>query len=344
MRRKSSVTIADVAEAAGVSRAAVSKVIRNAYGVSDDMRTRVQSAIDELGYRPSVAARAMRGASYTIGIEIPNTANPFFERVLDSLTAALAQTSYRVIIALAETEVDSTRAIQTLIDHQVDGILAIGSKAPAEWLEVQGSLRPFVLLGRHEPSANYDTVVDDDALGTRQVMTHLHDLGHRRIAHLTIQSSRNYEMARSSHAVRSRAYTEEMTRLGLEQHQRVLLVDPTEDAAHARTLALLDDDDRPTAIYAGHDELALGVLRAVADRGLAATDMSVVGYDDSKIASHPLISLTTVRQSATHIGSVIGRLLLERINGRTEPVHEVITPELQVRRSSTSPRQQPSSA
>lgn len=337
----SNATIADVARHAGVSRAAVSKVIRNAYGVSDAMRTKVQDAITELGYRPRVAARAMRGSSYILGIETPTTSNMFLDRVIKSMTAALVGTPYRVIIAPAGEDENSTQAIQELADYQVDGILAIGANASPDWLEEQGRQRPLVMLGRHEDSQTYDTIGDDDVLGTRLALEHLHALGHRRITHLTITTASHPHMRHASHSVRSRTYGEVMAELGLADFTRTVLVTPTEEAAYQRTLVLLDEPDHPTAIFAGHDELALGVLRAVAEKGLGPADVSVVGYDDSSISSHPLVSLTTVKQSADVIGSLVAQMLLERIAGRKDAVHTVITPELRVRRSSAPPPQPP---
>ncbi|MGV8845914.1 LacI family DNA-binding transcriptional regulator [Tessaracoccus sp.] len=337
--RNGDATIADVAAAAGVSRAAVSKVLRNAYGVSDAMRTKVQNTIDELGYRPRIAARTMRGAGYILGVEIPNLANPFIDRVMTGMTSSLVDTPYRVVIAPAGGDQDNTKAIESLADLQVDGLLAIGARAATPWLEEQGRHRPLVVVGRHEESVtNFDTIVDDDTLGTRLALNHLHALGHRRITHLTDTSTTHPQMGCSSHTVRSRAYTKIMAELGLAENSRTELVAPTEEAAHQRTAELLDEADPPTAIYAGHDELALGVLRAIAERGLDASDVSVVGYDDTTIASHPLISLTTISQSGNVIGSLAARLLLERIAGRTEAMHTVIMPELRARRSSASPR------
>lgn len=90
----------------------------------------------------------------------------------------------------------------------------------------------------------------------------------------------------------------------------------------------------PTAIFAGHDELAIGVLRAIADRGLSAAEIAVVGYDGADITSHPLISLTTIDQSPSQMGARAAQLILERINGRTHPVHDVFVPKLRARGSS----------
>lgn len=333
-----SVTIADVANHAGVSRAAVSKVIREAYGVSDSMRSKVQASIEELGYRPSVTARAMRGRSYTIGIEVPTTVNAFLDDVIEGATTALAGTPYKIIIAPAGPDYrGGPEAIQVLADRQVDGILAVSPAVAPEWLEALGRQIPLVLLGRHDQSSSYDTIVDDDEVGTHLVMEHLHGLGHRNIAHLTIEPAAEVHLPQAPHAIRAESYAEWMRSKGLGEHVRVLHVAPTEEAAHLRTLELIAEEPRPTAIFAGHDELAMGVLSAAADSGLSSRDLSVAGYDDTKISAHPLVSLTTVYQAGHHIGATAMRLLLERLDGRTEPVREVIVPELRPRKSTTHP-------
>lgn len=334
---RTSVTIEDVARAAGVSRAAVSKVIRDAYGVSDEMRTKVRAAIDDLGYRPRVAARAMRGASYTIGIELPSIENDFFAQILRGATAALAGTRYQLIIAPAGPDHDGgPSAIETLADRQVDGILAVSPAIEPAWLERLARHVPLVMLGRHDDSVNYDTIVDDDVAGVRLAVRHLYDLGHRDIAHLTIHGWAAGNLEEAPHPTRSRAYSAEMAALGLAGHARVIGIDPTVRAAHRAALEVLREPSRPTAIVAGHDELALGVLRAMAELGLTASDVSVTGYDDTDIASHPRISLTSVNQSGPDMGELVIRLLLERINGRSGAVHKVITPRLVIR-NSTAP-------
>lgn len=333
-----SVTIADVAQHAGVSRAAVSKVIRNAYGVSETMRTKVQSAIDELGYRPSVTARAMRGRSYTIGIEVPTTVNAFLDDVIEGATSALSGTPYKIIIAPAGPDYNGgPEAIQVLADRQVDGILAVSPAVDPEWLEQLGSQIPLVLLGRHDSSENYDTIVDDDVLGSRLVLEHLFGLGHRNIAHLTIEPAAEKHMLQAPHAIRAATYRQWMAEADLSDQARVVHIAPTESAAHARTLQLLDEPNRPTAIYAGHDELAMGVLSAAAERGLGPSDLSVVGYDDTRIAAHPLVSLTSIHQAGEHIGSLAMRLIIGRLEGRSDARHEMIVPELRARGSSASP-------
>lgn len=339
MSQQSAVTIEDVARAAGVSRAAVSKVIRNAYGVSDQMRTRVQAAIDELDYRPSTTARAMRGASFTIGMEVPTTENQFFDKLIRGATAEIEGTPYQLIIAPAGPNHDNgPRAIQALVDRRVDGIIAVSPAVAPKWLERVARGVPLVMIGRHDDSVAYDTIVDDDLLGSRLAVEHLHSLGHEDICHLTIVPEAESNLPQAPHALRTDGYLETMQSLGLGDQARVEYIEPTERSAYRRTLELIDSDSCPTAIFAGHDELAMGVLQAVAERGLGPDDVSVVGYDDAPIAAHPLVSLTSINQSATLMGATAMRLLLSRNKGRTDAVHEVFTPTLRARRSSAPPK------
>jgi len=330
-------TITDVARLAGVSRAAVSKVIRDAYGVSPAMRERVNGAIEQLGYRPHVAARAMRGASYTLGIELPhNISNPFFAKVLDGAMDALEGTPYQLILAPVGTGSDhGARALEALVDRQVDGIVAISPLVLPSWLERLAARTPVVMLGRHDHSVAYDTVTGDDTTGAHLVMEHIAGLGHRRIAHLT----RNEETTRPStgnpHAVRLEEYLAYMREAGLAERIRVARTGPSQEAARRDTLALLREG-RPTAVFAGNDELALGAMHALSDLGISPAETSVAGYDNVEIAGHPAISLTSVDQDGVLMGRQAVRLLLERIEGRTEVTHFRVEPSLRIR-SSTRP-------
>lgn len=333
MTRARAATIEDVAREAGVSRAAVSKVIRNAYGVSPGMRERVNAAIETLDYRPRVAARAMRGSTFTLGIELPHIGNPFFTKIVAGATSALQGTEYQLIIAPADFDgEEGVRALGALADRQVDGIIAISPLVSPEWLERLAARVPVVMIGRHDDSSAYDTVTGDDAEGTRLVMQHLFDLGHRRIVHLTRSEDVTRLGSGTPHAIRLEQYLASMREAGLADFIRVVRTGMTEESARLDTLALLDEE-RPTAIFVGNDELALGTLRAIGEHGRSPAEVSVAGYDDVDIASHPAISLTTVDQSGEAMGERAIRLLLERIAGRTEPTNFSVEPTLKARGS-----------
>jgi LacI family transcriptional regulator len=333
--RRRQVTIVDVAREAGVSRAAVSKVIRDAPGVSPAMRSRVAEAIQRLNYRPSAAARAMRGSSYTLGLEIPHVSNQFFTDIIAGAKQALDGTPYQLIIAPADGP--EYGAIEALADRQVDGIVAISPLVEPAWLERLAERIPVVMLGRHDDATNYDIVVDDDVKGARDVMTHLLQLGHRRIAHLTENEAVTVLGSGTPHSLRLLTYQECMAEAGLGSLAQVARAGHVERTAHDATLGLLAQDPRPTAIFASHDQLAIGASAAIAEQGLTARDVSLVGYDNTEIAAHPAISLTSVDQSGLEMGTRAITMLLERIAGRTEPRRHSVTPTLRVRGSTAPP-------
>ncbi|MFJ3670327.1 LacI family DNA-binding transcriptional regulator [Streptomyces sp. NPDC090106] len=333
--RRRSVTIQDVADTAGVSRAAVSKVIRDAAGVSPAMRARVNAAIEELNYRPSVAARSLRGASYTLGLEVPHLGNRFLTQIVSGAVQALKGTRYQLVIAPADGR-EGYGAIEALADRQVDGIVVVSPRVDAAWLERLARNVPVVMLGRHDRSAHYDTVVGDDEAGTRQVMEYLLGLGHRRIVHLTEDEAVTAPGTGSPHALRLRAFEETVRAAGLSGQARVLRTGQTEASARATVRELLAEHPWPTAVFASHDQLALGALAALVDHD-AASAVSLVGYDNTDLAAHPAISLTSVDQSGPDMGRLAVEMLLERIGGRGRPQHHIVTPSLVVRGSSGPP-------
>jgi len=174
-------------------------------------------------------------------------------------------------------------------------------------------------------------VTGDDVEGTRLVMEHLFELGHRRIVHLTRSEEVTRPGSGNPHALRLERYLAHMREAGYADDIRVVRTGLDEESARLDTLALLDEDV-PTAIFVGNDELAFGALRALAEHGLSS-DVSVVGYDDVDIASYPAISLTSVNQAGEAMGERAIRLLLERIQGRTDPIHFSVEPSLKVRDS-----------
>ena len=251
---------------AGVSRAAVSKVLRNAYGVSPAMRERVTAAMAELDYRPKVAARAMRGRTFTIGIEIPDFGNQFFTRMLGGAMAELRGTPYQIVIAPAEEgSREGLRAIEALVDRQVDGVIAVSPRIDQSALERIAASTPVVMFGRYDLSDEYDTVAGDDVAGTAAAIGHLLDLGHTRIAHLTLNESDQTE--RSPHGVRLREYHAAMATADRIDDDLVWRTDEGQDASYEIVRRAIEAGTRATALFAAHDELAIGALRAVAETG-----------------------------------------------------------------------------
>ena len=253
--------------------------------------------------------------------------------LVEGAKGALAGTPYQLIVAPADGP--EYGALETLADGLVDGIIAVSNAVDRDWLEKLATRVPIVVLGPHDAPRNYDTVTNDDALGTRLAMQHLFNLGHRRIAHLTESETLTTPESGAPHAVRLQAYLDLMREAALDSFTRVAR--RGEFDARKATANLLSEPEPPTAILAGHDDIAIEALAALDECGYRYGDVSVVGYDNTDVAAHPLLSLTSVDQCGAAMGSEAVKMLLERIRGRTEPRQYVATPTLQVRRSSSPP-------
>jgi LacI family transcriptional regulator len=330
-------TIEDVASHAQVSRAAVSKVLRNAYGVSDAMRDRVNTSIEALQYRPLISARGMRGRTFTLGVVINDVTNNFIAEILLGASSAVASTPFQLIIAVAERSGASYPAIESLYDRQVDGILAISPLAEPDWLDDMGRKVPLVQLGVHVNSTTFDTIVGDDAQGVRLMMAHLMELGHRRIAHVTHLDPAWATLPNRPHIIRQNVYRSIMEHAGLADEIAIITARFEESASYIASRNAFDDGLRPTAVFAGNDDAAMGVMRAAAE--FSDLDrLSISGYDDSRMAANPRIGLTTINQNGREMGRRAAQLLLERVEGRRESRYIEVATRLVVRTSTFAPR------
>lgn len=309
------VTMADVATRANVSTAAVSKVLRRAYGVSPAMEARVRAAMAELGYRPHGAARGMRGQTYTIGVLIPDLRNPFFPEIIEGLTEQFEGTDYQVLLGPCGSEPASqARCADAMVDRRMDGLVMIAPIMRRRQLEATARTVPTVVIGRHGKSAEYDAVVDDDLMGAGFVVDHLADLGHRRIAHIGHRHASRAWPTTMPQTVRAAGYREAMRRRGLAAEIDVVSTSYSVAGGYAATRELLSRPARPTAIFAGADVAAIGMLEAVHEAGLRVpAEISLAGYDNTSIAALGPISLTSVDQDGHDMGTNAARLLLERI-------------------------------
>lgn len=323
-------TIEDVALHANVSRAAVSKVIRDAYGVSDEMRLKVNSSIEALQYRPRISARGMRGRTFTIGVVVNDIANNFVGEILLGAESQLAGTQFQTIIALADSREASYPAIESLYDRQVDGIIAISPLAEARWLDDMGSKVPMVQIGVHERSEYFDTIIGDDIQGVELMMRHLMSLGHRRIAHVTHVDPEWISLPDRPHMIRRNEYLRIMREAGLESE--LIFARFEESTSYTESRRAFEVGMRPTAVFAGNDDAAFGTMRAAAEFPELA-QLSISGYDDSHMAAHPRIGLTTINQNGREMGHRAVELLLERVEGRREARYIEVPTSLIVRTS-----------
>ena len=335
MAGKKRVTIRTVAEDAGVSAAAVSKVLREAYGVSDSLRARVRQSMEKLGYRPHAAARGMRGQTYTLGFIIPDLHNPFFADILAGLNDALERTQYQPLLGVSSSVAQTEIAlVEAMIDRRMDGIILIGARMPEEQLRDFASRIPLVIIAYYASEQdNFDTVNNDDQHGARLVVDHLVAQSYRHIAYLS--QDLHQTAAAQVTTQREIGFRAAMKDAGLSKHAQVAHALQTSRETQAVARHLLESRNRPEAIFCWTDFIALEVLSVARDLGLAVPgDLAVVGYDNTSDCDLAQNALTSIDQSGQVLGLQAARLLIERIKGRDAAEHFVVTPRLVARNSS----------
>lgn len=324
------VTMADVAREAGVSLSLVSLAFRDAYGVSEKTKKHILATAQRMNYQPNtVAARLARKVDDTLGVFLLDLHNEVFVDMFDGMREAANAAGRELVLSVGSTggELDR-RALDSLIRARVDVAVAAGLLLPDAVLsQYRGRLR-LVSVARVVPG--FDSVDCDNRLGAALVTQHLLDLGQRRILHLANRPSDGY-LAR---------------RVGFEQTVRaaglrpwLIDVDYSRDAAAAAIGPLLEGPERPTAVLAHNDQMALGVLDALHARGLRAPeDVSVAGYDNTTLSRTPGIALTTVDLHAVDLGRQGAELAVWRSAHPGEPpVVKTATPTLMVRASTGPP-------
>jgi LacI family transcriptional regulator len=335
------VTITDVARHAGVSTSAVSKVLRNAYGVSPAMRERVRAAMAELGYRPHAAARGMRGRTYTVGVLLDSIRNAFFADILDGIHEVLRSTEYAVLAGSSgAVSEDQYRQIHALVDRQMDGLILIAPAVSRDEVVRTAAAVPTVVIGHHDISPAYDTVMNEDAAGAALVVDHLVGLGHRRIALTSTPPFKGSRWRETPEIAISDGYREAMARHGLADLARVVLSGYSEEGGYRGAIQLLTSPEPPTAIFAGADVAATGVFRAAYELDLRIPeDLSLAGYNNTAVAAMAPVRLTSVDQAGDVMGATAARLLLERMEGRrNRSLVTSMTPRLVVRATTAPPR------
>jgi LacI family transcriptional regulator len=326
-------TIREVAESAGVSYATVSHVINNTRLVSPETRERVLAAMAALNYRPNALARSLRqGKTNTIGLVLPDSANPFFAEISRSIEDETFRKGYSVF--LCNTELDTQRElfyVDVLSKKQVDGIIFIAAGDQADSLDfLRRRNLPVVMIDRNVPSVELDAVLTDNQLGGLLATRHLLDLGHTRIACIAGPSSI------TPSAERIIGYRKALEQAGLPYDESLVLRgDYHAQSGLEITHSILKMDPRPTAIFALNDLMAWGALRAAAEAGCSVPkDLAVVGYDDLELSRFTNPPLTTVAQPKKEIGVQAVNMLIDRMSQRNKPpTRVVLPPELIVRRS-----------
>ena len=325
------VTMRDVAARAGVSRALVSIVFRDAPGASDETRARVLAAARELDYRPDTrASRLSRGRTRMLGVTFA-VGHAFHGEVLRGLYAEADRAEYEVILSGVTPERPDAVAADSLLAERCEALLLLGSGLPAAAMGRLAERVPVVSLLRPVRDRSVGVVRTDDIMGLRLAVAHLRSLGHERIALL--------DGGRAAGAAERRQGYRRGIRAGPQLPEQLLPGGLTELEGAAAAEAFLVLPQRPTAVAAFNDRCALGFIDVVRQAGLRVPmDVSVVGFDDIEQASYPHVALTTVRQDPARLGTAAVRWVNSRLNDLAPngDTSVIIEPELVIRHSTAS--------
>lgn len=322
-------TLTDLAAAAGISVALASIVMREAPGASEETRTRVLAAAEELGYRPDVRAQSLAGQrSRVIGVIFGSAVGVFHFDLLDGLYAAAESHGHNLVLAAMTPSRDEAMAARSLQGFRFDALIMLSPPTPTPLLA--GRI-PLAVVGWHVDHPMVDVIRSNDQAGIGAAVDHLVELGHRSIVHIDGGSTVIAEARRD-------AYLAAMRRHGLADHTRVLPGGQSQVDALVAARVLCEDSP-PTALVAYNDDIAVGAMGVFAQNGIGVPDqISVVGYDDSAVGQLSPVPLTSVAQRPDELG----RLAVERMVARVEQhrivEREIVLPaELRVRASTAPP-------
>lgn len=334
-------TMADVAAGAGVSRTLVSFILDGKPGASEDTRRRVLAVADELGYRPDSAAQLLaRGRSRTLGVLMDVRQLHEAEMVTAAYPAA-ERLGYEVLLSANLPDRDEAVPIEALLSHRCGGLILLGPSSDGAALCALAARVPVVVVGRRMTDRvdGLATVRTDDAKGIREAVRYLVELGHRDIHHVDGGTD-------PGSADRRKAYRAAMRAHGLSERAEVIPGAHDEAAGAAAARTILAARKRPTAVLAGNDRCALGLLDGLTRAGVdVPADISLIGYDDSRLSDNPRIDLTTVHQDAAELADHAVRLAVSMLEEGTAGISDdvVLQPRLVIRGTTAPPSQRSTS-
>lgn len=337
-------TLFDVARVACVVAMTASRAINNSGYVSDDVRKRVLKAASQLGYRPNVLARQLKGHRLNaIGILLPDIANPFSTALVEGINQIFDEAGYTSFIAVTSRSVDREKAgLQAFTDHRVDGLIVAtrGTKiGDAALRRLARQNIPLVTIGRPVQIARVDSVTADHAQGAHDVVAHLLSLGHRRIGFIGISPEDSKTLRRYG------GYVAALREAGIDPRPEYTVGPPgapafaTQEDGYQGMIRLAELPEPPTAVFARNDFTAIGAMRAAHTLGLAVPrDMAIAGFDNIPLTTFTTPSLTTVAQPIAEQGIAAAQFLLDRITGdRSRARRSICMPCTLIVRESTDP-------
>ena len=328
-----------------------SRAINGTGYVSDEVRRRVLKAARQLNYRPNMLARQLKSRRLnTVGVLLPDIANPFSTLLLEGLKRVLDQAGITVFVATTSRSVEQEqKGLQAFADHRVDGLVVAtrGTKmGDAVLKQFARNNIPIVTIGRPVRIAGVDSVTADHEQGAYKATRHLLELGHTRIGFIGISPEDSGTLRRYG------GYLRAMRQAGIQPPLEYTVGPPgapafaTQEDGFNGMLRLASLPEPPTAVFARNDFAAIGAMRAAHTLGLRIPEeVALAGFDNIPLAAFTTPPLTTVEQPITEQGAMAARFLLERIRGEARaPEHRISLPcSLIVRESTAGKRFQTSS-
>jgi LacI family transcriptional regulator len=335
-------TVRDVARKARVSAMTVSRVINGSASVRPETKRRVERAIAELDYVPNSVARGlMSSKTGTLGLIVPDIANPFFTMVVRGAETVARRAGYRLLLCNSENDLELEREyVEEMISHRVEGLLVapVGDKSRANLSPLIRREFPFVIIDRSVAGFDCDLVQADSVAGARKLVSHLISIGHRRIA--MIAQPDNVSTGRD----RGQGYREALEAGAIAYDPEIVIETPAadRDGGYRVMKQILALPNRPTAVFAINNMTALGAIQVIRESGMVVPDdMGLVCFDDVEHLAVLSPFLTVMNQPTETFGTVAAMLLLDRIGGRLGdwPRRIVLQADLIVRVSCGAKRQ-----
>jgi len=330
-----SISIREVAAAARVSVATISRVLNGKGPIHPDTRQRVLEVVADLGYVPHSGARSLSTRrTSSVGVILPDVYGEFFSELIRGIDQEAKRAGYHLLVSGSHSDPAEVDALVRALHGRVDGLIVMASMRNAGTIRIPPGV-PAVFLGDPPARGSHPSMRIDNEGGARAVAEHLLDLGHRRIAVISGPAENSDAEARLL------GFRAALSARGVELEPELLVVgDFREESGRSAALALAGLPARPTAIFAANDAMAIGCLSALRELGLSVPeDVALAGFDDVPISRYLSPPLTSVRVAIAELGERAMTRLLGGLEERgAEPLEETIPAALVVR-ASTAGRQ-----
>jgi len=337
-------TLRDIADALGLSVNTVSRALAGKSDVSERTRRLIEAEAERIGYVPNIQARSLvLGSMMTVGLVITNPSNPFYAQLISAIEWACRSEGYSLVLGITEESPEVEAAtVDALLRSGVDGAIAVPVQGDAEpWHKLRRAGIPTVLVNRDLPGPDWDLVGTDNVLGAREATRVALRQGARSVVLL------EEDLPISTIEQRIAGFRQALTEAGLSAGDSSVVTVPTRRNADAalpwqadegyRLAQELLEERQVDAVVVGNDYFALGLYRAIAERGLRIPDdIAVVGFGDYPFAAYLSPALTTVRLPAAEVGRRAVELLLRRLHDASDhPPARVLVPPGLVERASS---------